>query len=324
MQGAEPPPVDEDSGGLASEDQIAEAKAARERTRKIAAGQYVPDAKASEDYIPLSRQDKHSGAQAGALRKAGSREGTHLKKLAAEGEQEDELRQWEDEQIRRGGRGTAATDPGAASELAKKRGATGPLWPAGAGGGGAGGASDYRSVKPKTLEEIQLQLHEAHRKLDDELDVLQRRQSRAEADIENAEASLGKLNAELASSSSQYEYFQAVRDRVTDLCFCLREKAPMLEQLHSTVATVRAHRTLSRRQRRAQDLEDELDELSEAGALVERGESSNSAVANDDANGGGGGGDGSNVDEGDQMGRDREWYKQQQRQKRRQKRLERQ
>jgi hypothetical protein len=152
MQGAEPPPMDEDTPGLANDDQIALAKAMRERKRKIAAGEFVPSrgAGASEDFIPLSRPGKHSrgdrGDPAGAtLRKVLGGKMTMPGQFDSAKQQEDELREWEDEQIRRGGRGTAAADPGAASALARKHGVSGPLWPAGA--GGAGGAVGFKSVQ---------------------------------------------------------------------------------------------------------------------------------------------------------------------------------
>jgi chromosome segregation ATPase len=123
-------------------------------------------------------------------------------------------------------------------------------------------------AQPKSLNEIQQQLQDSQRDMEEQLDKLQRREQRLDADIDNAEAALVTLQGQAREASSQFEYFQGVRDHVSDLCFCLREKEPMLEQLHATVGTIRAHRASSRRQRRAQDLEDELDELSEAGALV--------------------------------------------------------
>jgi GC-rich sequence DNA-binding factor len=265
MQGADPP---DDDANCANEDQISQAKAIRERKRKIAAGEFVPDfapgrgSDPSEDFIPLSKSGRGNGGAdpaAAMLRKVLGGQMAMKGQSANVKQQEDELREWEDEQIRRGGRGTAAADPGAASALARKRGVSGPLWPAAS--GSAGGAIDYSSVKPKSLNEIQQQLQDSCRSMEDQLDLLKRREQRLESDINNAETALQKLAKESGGASAQFEYFQGVRDHVSDLCFCLREKEPMLGQLRSTVATIRAHRASSRRQRRAQDLEDELDEL---------------------------------------------------------------
>eukprot|EP00898_Chlorokybus_atmophyticus_P003611 jgi/Chlat1/4250/Chrsp27S04319 len=106
---------------------------------------------------------------------------------------------------------------------------------------------------------------------------------RTEEGLSAAIEAVDALNLSLSQASDKYVYVQELKAYIADLCDCLKDKAPLVEELEEQLRVVHEERALARLQRRAAD---EAEELAEATAGAEaavsataRGASTSAAAA---------------------------------------------
>lgn len=85
---------------------------------------------------------------------------------------------------------------------------------------------------------------------------------RLKVEMDTVTAEVKKIEREFQSASDQYEYFQHLRDQVSNLCGCMREKIPMIEQLIETHTKLQ-HRSFRQHHQdlRRQDVLDQMDQI---------------------------------------------------------------
>lgn len=86
-------------------------------------------------------------------------------------------------------------------------------------------------------------------------------QSRNE--LQGINEGLGKMQAEFEETARRFQYFQDVREYLSSLCGCLREKKGMIEELEEAMAQVRKGERDRRIAVRVEDQEDALEEVLE-------------------------------------------------------------
>lgn len=140
-----------------------------------------------------------------------------------EEEEDEDFQRWEMEQIKKGGGRPFSTQP----IIPKKKKKLLPL-----------GAVPLQPAPRISINEMQQQLNQAvqemelvHRKHQEELD-------RNSMELESARIKLQNLDKEYKTASDQYMFFQDIKYYISNLCDCLAEKAPLIEDAEEQLLTL--------------------------------------------------------------------------------------
>eukprot|EP00624_Nannochloropsis_granulata_P006337 evm.model.NODE_4667_length_10317_cov_19.910051.1 len=119
------------------------------------------------------------------------------------------------------------------------------------------------------------------------------------------------MQSEFEETAKRFQFFQDVREYLSSLCGCLREKEGMIKELEEAMAQVRKGGRDRRLARRVEDQEDALEEVLEKereggreGQMVLSLQGYVPTVVKTLAGGGGGGGEKGGGGQLDEFGRD--------------------
>jgi GC-rich sequence DNA-binding factor len=168
---------------------------------------------------------------------------------------DDELDRWEREQI---SRGAAAGIPMTSEPEAHGRPCADRSYPE----AHSGSQGSTESAPPVTLDEVMHSLAAAVETLTQARDKLMRRSVELEVERSACSKKLEEVRSSSKAAAHVFEHFQQVRDYLVDICSMLREKEPMINELHGAIANIEADWCASRVYRRREAVEDDLlDEL---------------------------------------------------------------
>ena len=252
-----------DSGDPFSARQILAAKEKRRRQQQIAAGEYVPiRGRGLDSSDPFARS---AGFEAGSsIRKDDV--GFNESASSTVVEVDDEMARWEMEQIRRGGRG-AETQALQKMQANLKERQSHRGWQPGL---SRTAQATPITVRVSSLDEVLLELNKALEEAQEACEQNERYFTKLSVDEEAGEEAIAKLKAEIEQVSSDFEYYQQIRDHAQDMCSCIRAKQTMISQLEDAFCKLRGGRSSRRRRRRGLHLEDELRQLHMEGGLLVR------------------------------------------------------
>lgn len=286
------------------EDSIQKIKEYRERRRAVAASKEAdgddldPASEAAGDFIPLS--EKRTGSSRPPnLRKLGR---SNLRnQLLKEEEAEDEegkgdVDQWEVEMIKRGGTLNSKFTERLAGVTASTTGR---------------GIRSTEQRKRRTMEEIEAALEKTVDEISEEHERNLRTLSKLKMDIKTTEAELTDLRTEVTGISEHFEFFQETRDYVNDLCSCLRAKLPMIDEVEDAILRLLNEHTESLFDRTRQDILDRLEAAEKKGIKLRYPHAQNWKSVD------------ASLSSSDFAGRDKSYYLETMREKRRQDRIRR-
>ena len=160
----------------------------------------------------------------------------------------EDTRAWEDEQLRKAmsaGVGASASVSAPPKPVAKKQPSVDVL---------AGGAAALESLRDG-MARLEVTRQNAKNEV-----------KRADEALKSSEAILANHETRLASAGERYKYMQEMRDYVRDLCECLREKGPIIDELEEHAQRIHEQRGVASKRESEGNL---LDEATEAEAGVE-------------------------------------------------------
>ncbi len=164
---------------------------------------------------------------------------------------------WESEMIRRGARKTKADVANGGGALSSS------LSRLGMGAGGAGSSLGPGMGPFKTVESVLKDLRSTQARVEEAHERNERAAEKARSELVGVKEGLGKLQHEFDDTAARFQYFQDMREYLSSLCGCLREKQGMVAELEATMAQVRRDRAEKRCTRRIQDQDDALEEVQE-------------------------------------------------------------
>ena len=191
-------------------------------------------------------------------------------------EQGDEDARWEDEQLRRAMR---VGNPAAATDAAKKR--LSIAMGAGARGRGTidSRAEDIAAAGARAMADLRAALSSADASRRAAVEEVKR----AEAAMASSESLLKTHEERLASAGERYKYMQELRDYFRDLCHCLHDKDPIIQELEAHARRLHEQRgaaaTLATDAERKDDRVEAEAAVAAAQEALARGESRYEALA---------------------------------------------
>ena len=154
---------------------------------------------------------------------------------------------WEDEQLRKAMSAGAAA--GAPRAVVKKQPSVDVL---------AGGRAALESLR-NGVARLEVSRQNAKNEV-----------TRADAALASSEATLKNHEERLTAAGERYKYMQEMRDYFRDLCECLREKGPIIDELEEHAQRLHEHRGLASKRESEGNLRDEATEA-EAGMEAAQG-----------------------------------------------------
>jgi GC-rich sequence DNA-binding factor len=187
-------------------------------------------------------------------------------------DEDEELRRWEMEQIRKGG-GTKEMEKASAqirnmSIRGDKNMIDRPAVPmiTSQGYGSANGdfgVSVGRRGPPVTLESIQKDLRNSLTSVQEVYSAHTKQLDRMQEEIKSSSDALAQMQKEMKQSTEQFAYFQHIKVYVADLLDCLGEKASEIESCEDRVMQIEKEWAASRARRVQQDIDDEMKDMQE-------------------------------------------------------------
>jgi len=167
---------------------------------------------------------------------------------------------WEDEQLRKAM--SAGAGAGAPRAVVKKQPSVDVL---------AGGRAALESLR-NGVARLEVSRQNAKNEV-----------TRADAALASSEATLKNHEERLTAAGERYKYMQEMRDYFRDLCECLREKGPIIDELEEHAQRLHEHRGLASKRESEGNLRDEATEaeagMEAAQAALMRGASQAEAIA---------------------------------------------
>ncbi|ELR11247.1 GCrich sequence DNA-binding factor-like protein [Acanthamoeba castellanii str. Neff] len=188
-----------------------------------------------------------------------------IKKAEEEDSDDEEIRRWELEQIKKGVRG--------GKELRKSTLERMKAQPGGPRGSQAqqqrsvsvsehaSGVLSSSRVQLPTVEDVQKTLKQALARLEQSCSNEEKELREVKSSIATAESNTEALRKSLKTASEDFDYYQHLRDYILDLLDCLKEKAEEIESYSEKGEALTVGRYAKRREAHYLDVQDRIEEI---------------------------------------------------------------